>query len=137
MPIETKSAGGIVLNSRGEVLVVNQNNSSWSLPKGHINEGESALRAAIREIREESGLVKLDLIKELGTYKRYKLGMGGGDDKTEMKIITMFLFKTSETKLSPIDASNPVALWVSKNRVPDMLTHEKDKDFFRNAIKEC
>ena len=51
----TQSAGGVVLNKKGEVLVVSQRGTSWSLPKGHIDKGEDALGAAKREIYEESG----------------------------------------------------------------------------------
>jgi 8-oxo-dGTP pyrophosphatase MutT (NUDIX family) len=53
---KTHSAGGVVTNDEGKVLVVNQRGTSWSLPKGHIDPGESALAAAEREIYEESGI---------------------------------------------------------------------------------
>jgi 8-oxo-dGTP pyrophosphatase MutT (NUDIX family) len=52
--IETKSAGGVVLNTTGEVLVVSQHGTSWSLPKGHIEDDEDAMTAARRETEEES-----------------------------------------------------------------------------------
>ena len=65
----TYSAGGVVLNGSGQVLVVNQRGNSWSLPKGHIDPGEDALTAARREIYEESGVSELDLVKELGSYE--------------------------------------------------------------------
>lgn len=54
---QTVSAGGVVANRQGLILVVaQQNGRSWSLPKGHIDEGEDAETAAIREIEEESGI---------------------------------------------------------------------------------
>ena len=37
---KTYSAGGVVLNKKGKVLVVNQKLIDWSLPKGHIEKGE-------------------------------------------------------------------------------------------------
>ena len=43
-------ATGVVVNKKGEVVVVNQNHNSWSLPKGHIEKGEDPLAAAKREI---------------------------------------------------------------------------------------
>jgi bis(5'-nucleosidyl)-tetraphosphatase len=135
MMIETKSAGGVVLNKKGQALVVNQYGSSWSFPRGHIEEGESALEAAIREIKEESGVTGLELIKELGAYKRHKMRLDGSDDKTEMKIITMFLFKTKQEKLCPSDPRNPEARWVDKEKVASILTHRKDKEFFKSILK--
>jgi len=127
---QTTSAGGVVINKDGLVLVVNQRGQSWSLPKGHINEGESALDAAKREIYEESGINQLELLSELGNYQRSKIALDGGDDTSEQKTIFMFLFKTDQSLLKPIDPENPEARWVNKNNVADLLTHRKDKEFF-------
>ncbi len=97
---KTRSAGGVVTNEEGKVLVVSQRGTSWSLPKGHIDPGENALAAARREIYEESGIRDLELVRELGSYERHKIGVNGGDDRSELKVITMFLFRTSEKSLS-------------------------------------
>jgi 8-oxo-dGTP pyrophosphatase MutT (NUDIX family) len=130
---KTRSAGGVVINDEGEVLVVSQRGRSWSLPKGHIDPGEDALAAAKREIYEESGIRDLELIRELGTYERHKISWDGADDRSERKAITMFLFRTSETVLKPVDPDNPEARWVEKSKVAPLLTHEKDKEFFRRV----
>ena len=127
----THSAGGVVTNNEGKVLVVSQHGTSWSLPKGHIDPGENALDAARREIYEESGIRDLELICELGTYERQKIGVDGGEDRSELKVITMFLFRTGEEALKPVDPDNPEARWVEKSKVPLLLTHEKDREFFR------
>ena len=129
----THSAGGVVTNDEGKVLVVSQRGTSWSLPKGHIDVGENALVAAKREIYEESGLRDLELIRELGSYERHKIGLNGGDDRSELKVITMFLFRTREKSLNPVDPDNPEARWVERAKVPLLLTHEKDKEFFRGV----
>ena len=134
---ETKSAGGVVLNPTGEVLICSQQKgTSWSLPKGHIESGEDLLSAAKREICEESGISDLELIKEFPIYKRYKIGLDGRDDKSELKNIFMFLFKTNQTTLKPIDPANPEARWISKEKVSELLTHPKDKEFFLSIIEE-
>jgi ADP-ribose pyrophosphatase YjhB (NUDIX family) len=130
---KTRSAGGVVTNSEGKVLVVSQRGTSWSLPKGHIDRGESALVAAKREIYEESGIRDLELIRELGTYERHRIGVDGGDDRSELKVITMFLFRTSQKSLRPVDPDNPEARWVERSKVAPLLTHEKDKEFFQRV----
>ena len=135
-PNHTTSAGGVILNPDNMVLVVNQNGNSWSLPKGHIEHGEDKLTAAKREIYEESGISQLHLIRELGSYKRFKIGKDGGEDAGELKTITMFLFTTSQTELQPVDPENPEARWVTKEEVVTLLTHEKDKEFFRSIIND-
>ena len=127
----SKSAGGVVLNKKGQVLIVNQDGVSWSFPKGHANKKESDLNVARREVFEESGITNLFLKKDLGSYQRTNL-----DDENELKTIHIFLFKTDQIKLKPIDLENPEAKWVEKDEVADTLTHPKDKDFFLNIIKE-
>ena len=128
---KTYSAGGVVLNKKGKVLVVNQKLIDWSLPKGHIEPGEDKLEAAKREICEETGINKLFFIRELGTYERPKMDSENKDDKEEMKVMTFFLFTTPEIKLSPQDKDNPEARWVNVDYVEHLLTHPKDKAFFR------
>jgi len=129
------SAGGVVLNSKGQVLVVNQRGNSWSLPKGHLDPGEDALTAAKREIYEESGVHQLTLVRELGSYERARIGKYGGDDPVEVKHLTFFLFTTTQEALKPIDPHNPEARWVDKNHVAAMLTHPKDKEFFEKTAQ--
>ena len=131
---QTKSAGGVVVNKNGQVLVVNQKGRAWSLPKGHIDSGESKLDAAKREIYEESGVNRLELISELGSYQRYKIGLDGGDDVSESKTISMFLFKTDQDELNPLDPENPEARWVDKTEVAGLLTSRKDKEFFLSIV---
>jgi len=136
---KTQTAGGVVVNKEGFVLVVNQKGTSWSLPKGHVEDGENKLNAAKREIYEESGVNNLEFVKELGTYSRHKISeLGTSEDKSELKIITMFLFKTNQdTKnLKPLDPENPEARWVPKEEVAALLTHSKDKKFFMGIVKE-
>ncbi len=134
---KTKSAGGVVMNRKsGKILVVSQHGTSWSLPKGHIDEGEEAEEAARREVFEEAGLGDLDMIKSFPAYERFKMDKNNSDDKLELKEIQMFLFETGEENLSPRDPDNPEAKWVEKDKVEKILTHPKDKEFFRSIKKE-
>ena len=135
--LKTQGAGGVVIQEKtGKILVVEQLNKSWSLPKGHINPGEDTLEAAKREVKEETGVSDLRLLKKIGSYTRYKIALDGGDDKSELKTITMFLFETPEEKLFPQDPDNPSAIWLDKKKVADRLTHFKDKEFFENFLKD-
>jgi ADP-ribose pyrophosphatase YjhB (NUDIX family) len=132
----THSAGGVVLNKKRQVLVVNQRGRSWSLPKGHLEEGEEVLAAARREIYEESGLQDLKFVKLLGSYERMRIGKNGGEDGAELKKLTFFLFEADGETLKPIDPDNPEARWVDRDKVCDLLSHPKDKEFFQGILKE-
>ncbi len=133
--MNTEVAGGIVLNRRNEVaLVVSGRDNFWGFPKGHIDEGEDAITAARREIEEETGLTKLELVRSLGTYGRYKAGLNGVDDTSEFKNMHMFLFTTEEEKLEPKDDWNPEAKWVPIDAVESTLSNAKDAEFFRSIV---
>ncbi|MFC6617357.1 NUDIX domain-containing protein [Deinococcus radiophilus] len=49
-------AGGVVLNRRGEVLLVRYRSGGWTFPKGHLEAGETPLQTALREVHEETGV---------------------------------------------------------------------------------
>jgi len=122
---ESFSAGGIVLNTQGQIALVLMDNGKWSFPKGHIEKNESTLEAAKREIHEETGIEELKLIKELGGYQRES-----ADDKNEIKNITLFLFRTSETDMSPSTNDIIRATWVNKEDVTSILSFKEDREFF-------
>jgi len=128
--LKTESAGGIIINAKGEVALVKNGPDFWGFPKGHIDPGEDALTAAKREILEETGLSRLTLIRELPVYERYRGNADGSDDTAELKTIHMFLFTTDEEQLVPEDTGNPEARWVKKDDVPTLLSHPKDREFF-------
>jgi len=135
-------AGGVVLNRKGQVLVVNQRGRSWSLPKGHMEKGESVLEAARREIYEESGVKKLKFVKLLGSYERSRMGAREGevpsprDEGVKTKKLTIFLFETDHEALKPIDPDNPEARWVDRRNVAKLLTHPKDREFFIQVLPQ-
>lgn len=130
---KVQSAGGIVINKKGQVAVVSQGGNSWSLPKGHVDSGEDVFTTAKREIWEETGIEEKDLIfiKELGSYQRYKGEIDENNlDKSEFKNINMFLFKTEKEELKPLDQHNPEAVWLNVEDVPQKLSFPKDINFF-------
>jgi ADP-ribose pyrophosphatase YjhB (NUDIX family) len=133
---KTLVAGGVVLNKSGKVLVVSQGDS-WSLPKGHIESGETAQDTAVREIKEESGISDVTFVKELGEYERFRIGANGiGEDSNDLRRITMFLYTTTQFELKPEDPENPEARWVAPRDVAKLLTHPKDQSFFESILPD-
>lgn len=70
------SCGTLVVNPRRELLLCHVTNTrKWDIPKGMREAGESELQAAMRELREETGLVSdATLFRDLGpfAYRRDK-----------------------------------------------------------------
>ena len=75
--VREPTAGGIVFrhNQKGEVeiLLIQDAKDRWTIPKGHIEEGETASQTARREIGEEAGLHSVDMLGWLGKiHFRYR-----------------------------------------------------------------
>jgi 8-oxo-dGTP pyrophosphatase MutT (NUDIX family) len=61
-----QAAGGLVVNSEGEILFIFRN-GKWDLPKGKVENGESLEQAAVREVEEECGIGLLQIASHLLT----------------------------------------------------------------------
>jgi len=60
-----ESAGVIPVHRESrDILLVCEREGYWGFPKGHLESGETALQAALRELKEETGIVKVDLQNE-------------------------------------------------------------------------
>lgn len=75
--VREPTAGGIVFrrNEKGEVeiLLIQDAKDRWTIPKGHIEEGETAQQTAKREIGEEAGLDNVEVLGWLGKiHFRYR-----------------------------------------------------------------
>jgi len=75
--VREPTAGGVVFrrNPKGEIeiLLIQDAKDRWTIPKGHIEEGETAQETAVREIAEEAGLEKVEVLGWLGKiHFRYR-----------------------------------------------------------------
>jgi len=69
--VREPTSGGIVFrltpDSKDiEILLIQDSKNRWTIPKGHIEPGETAKQTAVREIGEESGLKNVDVLSWLG-----------------------------------------------------------------------
>jgi 8-oxo-dGTP pyrophosphatase MutT (NUDIX family) len=54
--VRQHSAGGLVVRDAQVLLIATAGGSRWQLPKGRLEEGETSEQAAVREVREETGV---------------------------------------------------------------------------------
>jgi 8-oxo-dGTP pyrophosphatase MutT (NUDIX family) len=97
-------AGIVVVGPDGRLVLTFKSKSGASLPKGHVDPGETLEQAAIRETREEAGIADVEILCKLFTLERQ--GSNG-----ELKRITIFLGTTDETDLNPTDSKH-TAKWL-------------------------
>ena len=126
------AAGGIVLVDKKVLLVKNRlrseykkhyNSGFWGFPKGHLEEGETPIIAAEREVFEETGFEVACVGEKPIAESRYTIEYGETIEKTvwfyEMRVISKF-------KKEPDHEIEGIAL-VSKKQALSLLTYEEDK----------
>ncbi len=118
-----ESAGGVVWRSDGaariEVLVVHRpRRDDWSLPKGKLRNGETALECALREVREETGLrctTGPELVESVGV-----------DRKGRAKRTRYWVMQQRSGAFRP-NAEVDQVQWVRLDRAGDVLTSEQER----------
>ena len=104
-----EAAGGLVFNKKGEILMIHRR-GFWDLPKGKIDKGEGKKEAAVREVQEETGLVHVELGKNIGeTFHTYRTKSG----KRILKQTYWYLMETNDMDLIPqTEEDIEQAIWV-------------------------
>ncbi len=68
--------GIVVLNKENKVFVakrIDNPKNFWQMPQGGVDEGEDFLKAAYRELEEETSIKNVELVKELDGIITYEL----------------------------------------------------------------
>lgn len=101
----------------------------WCLPKGWIDEGEKAEEAAVREVREEGGVVA-KIVDKLETIKIFFTDPKG---EKVMKFITYFVMEYVGEADEGYDEETEKVRWGSLEEVVEMLAYKSEKELVRKA----
>ncbi|MEO8288872.1 MAG: NUDIX hydrolase [Chloroflexota bacterium] len=130
------SAGGVVYRPDGDsfdvALIYRDRHNDWSLPKGHIEAGESREQAALREIKEETGL-DARIVKPLEEVS-YFFRQRNGD--LVKKTVYHFLMEATTTALGKPNWEVSEARWVPISEARTLLSYDKDRNMVAKAAKE-
>ena len=123
------SAGGLVLDLDGEVplgaLIGRTDRHGrllWSLPKGHIEPGETAEQAAVREVEEETG-ISGEILAELGTIDFWFVAEGQRIHKT----VRHYLLRATGGELSDADVEVTKVAWVPLPDIRAQLAYSDER----------
>jgi 8-oxo-dGTP pyrophosphatase MutT (NUDIX family) len=107
------------------------------LPKGLIDAGEKPLQAALREVREETGITALPITK-LGDSK-YAYVRSWGDGERVFKIVSFYLLRYESGRIDNLAADMRIevarAKWIRLEDAPKLLAYGGEKQMARKALQ--
>lgn len=121
-PVDVRAAGAVVWRPGGEIALVHRPRyDDWSFPKGKLEPGETAPFAAVREVREETGMA-VALGPSLGEA-RYTVAEG-------RKLVRYWAGRAGDGEFAANEETDGLA-WVSPHHAAGMLTYRHDVDVLR------
>jgi 8-oxo-dGTP diphosphatase len=127
------SAGGVVFRVDDGLplyLLIRDSYQNWGFPKGHLEEGELAEAAALREVCEETGLSDLSVrgaIETIDWFFRFR-------GQLIHKVCHFFLMQTGESTTSPQHAEGITACrWTRFEDACDLVSYANARDVLRRA----
>lgn len=138
--------GVVLLNARGEVFVgrrADLKDDAWQMPQGGIDEGESPQQAAFRELKEEIGTDKADVIAESSGWLQYDVPRElapkkwGGRWKGQRQKWLVMLFRGSDSDIN-LATEHPEFdkwRWVAVEDLPELVAPFK-RQLYLDVIGE-
>jgi 8-oxo-dGTP pyrophosphatase MutT (NUDIX family) len=137
--VDEVSAGGLVIDTTGTMgLLIGRYDHKdasgkrvlWSLPKGHIEEGETPEQAAIREVAEETGITS-SITKSLGVIDFWF--MAGG--KRIHKTVHHFMFTEVGGTLLAQESEVDEVSWFPLAEIVDRLAYPDEKKLIAKSAE--
>lgn len=127
------SSGGAVLFSReGQTcvaLIATRRRTRWGLPKGAVSEGETSEQAALREVREETG-IEAKILRPLGTIEYY---FRAGDTLIR-KSVDFYLMEYVAGTLTPQLSEVDDVEWVELSEAIQRASFESERKLLEMAV---
>lgn len=123
-----KSCGCIIIKE-GKVLLVQHNVGHWDFPKGHMEENETEVQTAIREVKEETNLDVL-----LQENKRYVSEYYSKEDTFKQVIFFLATCNNKEVKRQEAEIKN--IEWLPFEEAIERINYENSKKLLKQVIEE-
>ena len=145
LPLRT-GVGIIVLNKQNKIFVGKRKDNpgdKWQMPQGGVDEGEDYITAMKRELKEETGIENIKIIKEIEKIYQYELPkdlvgiiwQGKYRGQKQKWFILRFLGEEKEINLNTKHAEFIDWKWIEPKFLPEVIVDFK-KDLYLNLLRE-
>ncbi len=130
--------GIIVLNKENKVFVGKRRDNpinKWQMPQGGVDRGENLVNAMKRELKEETSIKSIEILKELEGWTKYelpnyllgKIWRGKYRGQKQKWFIVRFLGKDEEINLKTTHPEFIEWQWLDIENLPSVIVHFKKK----------
>ncbi len=137
---------GIMLVNKEKKIFVGKridNRAAWQMPQGGVDQDENIVDAAKRELKEETGVSSIKIIKksdkiytyDLPDYLLGKIWKGRFKGQEQTWFLAQFLGEDDEINLDQKNAEFKKWKWVNIDELPDLIVPFK-KELYQELVKE-
>ena len=145
LPLRT-GVGIIVLNKQNKIFVGKRKDNpgdKWQMPQGGVDKGEDYITAMRRELKEETSIQNIEIIKEIDKIYQYELPenlvgiiwKGKYRGQKQKWFITRFLGEEKEINLNTKHPEFIDWKWIEPKLLPEVIVNFK-KDLYLKLLKE-
>lgn len=126
-----KSCGAVILKKQEDdykFLLIRQNQGHWCFPKGHVEDGESEIETAKREILEECGI-------DVTFRDGFRVTTSYSPKVDVMKEVVYFLadYKSGDITLQKEEVQD--SIWCKAGEASALITYDNDRNILMKAIE--
>ena len=130
------SAGGVAFRKKGErievALISVGTDNRWQLPKGLVDKGESTEEAALREVREETG-IDTEVVKLIDKVEYWYFWKEDGQRVRYHKFVYFFLLRYKSGDVKDHDREVNEARWFEIDQSIEALAFDSEKKIVEKA----
>lgn len=132
--MDETSAGGLVVDDAHNHAAIigrldRRGRLSWSLPKGHIEPGETPDETAAREVAEETGIIGR-VLRPVGAIDYWFVA----DNRRVHKTVHHYLLQAVDGALSDEDVEVTEVAWVPLGELDEVLAYADERRLVRHAL---
>ena len=140
-----RGVGIMLVNKEKKIFVGKRidNRAAWQMPQGGVDQDENIVDAAKRELKEETGVSSIKIIKksdkiytyDLPDYLLGKIWKGRFKGQEQTWFLAQFLGEDDEINLDQKNAEFKKWKWVNIDELPDLIVPFK-KELYQELVKE-